>query len=68
MFYFLHTEFSSDASQLFVMQLSSKLNDAFHTPHSTSELMYEVLDETLRRAEMNHNITYGKFSSDQTVL
>lgn len=28
---------------------------------STSELMYEVLDESLRRAEMNHNITYGKF-------
>ncbi|KTF90096.1 hypothetical protein cypCar_00041750 [Cyprinus carpio] len=26
---------------------------------STSELMYEVLDESLRRAEMNHNITYG---------
>ncbi|GAA6087115.1 AP-4 complex subunit epsilon-1 isoform X2 [Tachysurus ichikawai] len=26
---------------------------------STSELMYEVLDETLRRAEMNHNITYA---------
>lgn len=27
--------------------------------HSTSEMMYEVLDESLRRAEMNHNITYG---------
>lgn len=27
--------------------------------HSTSEIMYEVLDESLRRAEMNHNITYG---------
>uniref|UniRef100_A0A669B0C1 AP-4 complex subunit epsilon n=1 Tax=Oreochromis niloticus TaxID=8128 RepID=A0A669B0C1_ORENI len=26
---------------------------------STSEVMYEVLDESLRRAEMNHNITYG---------
>ncbi|XP_058623856.1 AP-4 complex subunit epsilon-1 isoform X2 [Onychostoma macrolepis] len=26
---------------------------------STSELMYEVLDESLRRAEMNHNITYA---------
>ncbi|KAG7247914.1 hypothetical protein CRUP_005401, partial [Coryphaenoides rupestris] len=25
---------------------------------STSEIMYEVLDESLRRAEMNHNITY----------
>ncbi|XP_062484511.1 AP-4 complex subunit epsilon-1 isoform X2 [Pezoporus occidentalis] len=25
----------------------------------TSELMYEVLDESLRRAEINHNITYG---------
>ncbi|CAG05538.1 unnamed protein product [Tetraodon nigroviridis] len=25
----------------------------------TSELMYEVLDESLQRAEMNHNITYG---------
>lgn len=27
--------------------------------HSTSEIMYEVLDESLQRAEMNHNITYG---------
>nr|XP_020514600.1 AP-4 complex subunit epsilon-1 isoform X1 [Labrus bergylta] len=27
--------------------------------HSTSEIMYEVLDESLRRAEMNHNITYA---------
>lgn len=26
---------------------------------STSEFMYEVLDESLRRAEMNHNITYA---------
>ncbi|XP_073688698.1 AP-4 complex subunit epsilon-1 [Garra rufa] len=26
---------------------------------SNSELMYEVLDESLRRAEMNHNITYA---------
>lgn len=26
---------------------------------SSSEIMYEVLDESLRRAEMNHNITYG---------
>lgn len=26
---------------------------------STSELMYEVLDESLRRAETNHNITYA---------
>ncbi|KAK2866882.1 hypothetical protein Q8A67_024999 [Cirrhinus molitorella] len=26
---------------------------------STSALMYEVLDESLRRAEMNHNITYA---------
>ncbi|KAL7980045.1 hypothetical protein Chor_001313, partial [Crotalus horridus] len=25
----------------------------------TSELMYEVLDESLRRAEINHNITYA---------
>ncbi|XP_058500956.1 AP-4 complex subunit epsilon-1 [Solea solea] len=25
----------------------------------TSEIMYEVLDESLRRAEMNHNITYA---------
>uniref|UniRef100_A0A3B3U1E7 AP-4 complex subunit epsilon n=1 Tax=Poecilia latipinna TaxID=48699 RepID=A0A3B3U1E7_9TELE len=25
---------------------------------STSEIMYEILDESLRRAEMNHNITY----------
>lgn len=23
--------------------------------------MYEVLDESLQRAEMNHNITYGAF-------
>lgn len=27
--------------------------------HSTSEMMYDVLDESLRRAEINHNITYG---------
>lgn len=26
---------------------------------STSEVMYEVLDESMRRAEMNHNITYA---------
>ncbi|XP_059917333.1 AP-4 complex subunit epsilon-1 [Gadus macrocephalus] len=26
---------------------------------SASEMMYEVLDESLRRAEMNHNITYA---------
>ncbi|KAG7473864.1 hypothetical protein MATL_G00100490 [Megalops atlanticus] len=26
---------------------------------STSEMMYEVLDESLRRAEINHNITYA---------
>uniref|UniRef100_A0AAQ5ZFI9 AP-4 complex subunit epsilon n=1 Tax=Amphiprion ocellaris TaxID=80972 RepID=A0AAQ5ZFI9_AMPOC len=26
---------------------------------STSEIMHEVLDESLRRAEMNHNITYA---------
>ncbi|XP_057185664.1 AP-4 complex subunit epsilon-1 isoform X1 [Triplophysa rosa] len=26
---------------------------------SASELMYDVLDESLRRAEMNHNITYA---------
>uniref|UniRef100_A0A3B5MSB8 Adaptor related protein complex 4 subunit epsilon 1 n=1 Tax=Xiphophorus couchianus TaxID=32473 RepID=A0A3B5MSB8_9TELE len=26
---------------------------------STSEIMYEILDESLRRAEMNHNITYA---------
>uniref|UniRef100_A0A8D3BYN9 AP-4 complex subunit epsilon n=1 Tax=Scophthalmus maximus TaxID=52904 RepID=A0A8D3BYN9_SCOMX len=26
---------------------------------SVSELMYEVLDESLQRAEMNHNITYA---------
>ncbi|XP_029289654.1 AP-4 complex subunit epsilon-1 [Cottoperca gobio] len=26
---------------------------------STSEIMYEVLDESLRRAEINHNITYA---------
>ncbi|XP_017373369.1 AP-4 complex subunit epsilon-1 [Cebus imitator] len=25
----------------------------------TSELMYDVLDESLRRAELNHNVTYG---------
>ncbi|XP_030902024.1 AP-4 complex subunit epsilon-1 isoform X2 [Melopsittacus undulatus] len=28
----------------------------------TSELMYEVLDESLRRAEINHNITYAILS------
>ncbi|KAM9376860.1 AP-4 complex subunit epsilon-1 [Pholidichthys leucotaenia] len=27
--------------------------------HGTSEIMFEVLDESLRRAEMNHNITYA---------
>ncbi|XP_038155134.1 AP-4 complex subunit epsilon-1 [Cyprinodon tularosa] len=26
---------------------------------STSEIMYEILEESLRRAEMNHNITYA---------
>ncbi|XP_034442895.1 AP-4 complex subunit epsilon-1 isoform X1 [Hippoglossus hippoglossus] len=26
---------------------------------STSEIMYEILDESLQRAEMNHNITYA---------
>ncbi|KAL0968795.1 hypothetical protein UPYG_G00271980 [Umbra pygmaea] len=26
---------------------------------STSEMMYDVLEESLRRAEMNHNITYA---------
>ncbi|KAM8860662.1 AP-4 complex subunit epsilon-1 [Synchiropus picturatus] len=26
---------------------------------STSEIMYDVLDESLRRAELNHNITYA---------
>lgn len=40
--------------------------------HRTSEVMYEVLDESLRRAEMNHNITYGKFLNKdgvwQTIL
>uniref|UniRef100_A0A4W3KHW9 AP-4 complex subunit epsilon n=1 Tax=Callorhinchus milii TaxID=7868 RepID=A0A4W3KHW9_CALMI len=34
----------------------------------TSELMYDVLDESLRRAEMNHNITYAiLFECIQTV-
>lgn len=30
--------------------------------YSTSEVMYEVLDESLQRAEMNHNITYGMYN------
>lgn len=29
--------------------------------------MYEVLDESLRRAEMNHNITYGEFINKDDV-
>ncbi|XP_067874098.1 AP-4 complex subunit epsilon-1 [Heterodontus francisci] len=34
----------------------------------TSELMYDVLDESLRRAEINHNITYAiLFECIQTV-
>ncbi|XP_075753354.1 AP-4 complex subunit epsilon-1 isoform X3 [Pelodiscus sinensis] len=34
----------------------------------TSELMYEVLDESLRRAEINHNITYAiLFECVQTI-
>ncbi|XP_054692667.1 AP-4 complex subunit epsilon-1 isoform X1 [Grus americana] len=34
----------------------------------TSELMYDVLDESLRRAEINHNITYAiLFECVQTV-
>lgn len=33
--------------------------------HSTSEIMYEVLDESLQRAEMNHNITYGMSNLEQ---
>ncbi|XP_072889252.1 AP-4 complex subunit epsilon-1 [Hemitrygon akajei] len=34
----------------------------------TSELMYEVLDESLRRADLNHNITYAiLFECIQTV-
>lgn len=28
-----------------------------------SEIMYEILDESLQRAEMNHNITYGIFTA-----
>ncbi|GAB1286847.1 AP-4 complex subunit epsilon-1 [Apodemus speciosus] len=28
-------------------------------PTRTSELMYDVLDESLRRAELNHNVTYA---------
>lgn len=31
----------------------------FFLLNRTSELMYDVLDESLRRAEINHNITYG---------
>ncbi|XP_040826169.1 AP-4 complex subunit epsilon-1 isoform X2 [Ochotona curzoniae] len=34
----------------------------------TSELMYDVLDESLRRAELNHNVTYAiLFECVQTV-
>ncbi|KAJ7409482.1 adaptor related protein complex 4 epsilon 1 subunit [Willisornis vidua] len=34
----------------------------------TSELMYDVLDESLRRAELNHNITYAiLFECVQTI-
>uniref|UniRef100_A0A8C3IZS3 AP-4 complex subunit epsilon n=1 Tax=Chrysemys picta bellii TaxID=8478 RepID=A0A8C3IZS3_CHRPI len=34
----------------------------------TSELMYDVLDESLRRAEINHNITYAiLFECVQTI-
>ncbi|KAJ0069168.1 hypothetical protein NL108_003085 [Boleophthalmus pectinirostris] len=28
---------------------------------NASEIMYDVLDESLKRAEINHNITYGEF-------
>ncbi|KAK2539496.1 Ap4e1 [Columba livia] len=35
---------------------------------STSELMYDVLDESLRRADINHNITYAiLFECVQTI-
>ncbi|NXU89153.1 AP4E1 protein, partial [Xiphorhynchus elegans] len=35
---------------------------------SASELMYDVLDESLRRAEINHNITYAiLFECVQTI-
>ncbi|NXW91459.1 AP4E1 protein, partial [Alopecoenas beccarii] len=34
----------------------------------TSELIYEVLDESLRRADINHNITYAiLFECVQTI-
>lgn len=39
--------------------LASKICKICYLFDSTSEIMYEVLNESLRRAEMNHNITYG---------
>ncbi|KAM4572524.1 AP-4 complex subunit epsilon-1 [Odontesthes bonariensis] len=41
------------------MQLLRILSLLGKNDQSTSEIMYEVLDESLRRAEMNHNITYA---------
>lgn len=35
-------------------------NRFFFLVYSTSELMYDVLDESVRRAEINHNMTYGR--------
>lgn len=42
--------------QIQLLQILSLLG---HDDKSTSEMMYDVLDESLRRAEMNHNITYA---------
>ncbi|XP_041853949.1 AP-4 complex subunit epsilon-1 isoform X2 [Melanotaenia boesemani] len=41
------------------MQLLRILSLLGKNDQSMSEIMYEVLDESLRRAEMNHNITYA---------
>ncbi|KAM3869685.1 AP-4 complex subunit epsilon-1 [Diretmus argenteus] len=41
------------------IQLLRILSSLGKNDQSTSEMMYEVLDESLRRAEMNHNITYA---------
>lgn len=41
------------------LQLLRLLSFLGKNDQSTSEIMYEVLDESLRRAEMNHNITYA---------
>ncbi|KAM4554060.1 AP-4 complex subunit epsilon-1 [Fundulus diaphanus] len=42
--------------QIHLLRILSSLGKS---DRSTSEIMYEILDESLRRAEMNHNITYA---------